>query len=545
MSAVHHFSTLWGKDQEKILSAVIEWSSTDSVAYEDEEDVITHWMSFENKEGSVTYHTLFKFARLMRFEWPKEKLDKKGNPSGKPLVNEYANFKYLLDYYEISIFHEPYSNALYVNADEAILEKYFTSIKSRMFFGKFGPFTKEDLLFKLWRLAQDNHYDNCTFSTISPLARSYLRDNVDQFNLLEKWLSTESRELPKDLIEHDTSIENSTIDYLISCIRFNNQQNIELARVYLKAFFFGIVMPVYNPKRIWPEHNFMLILTGPENCRKTSFFNAIVPRQLKDLLISHPNETLGSGKSIRDFMIHLTSSAVMVIDEFETLFNKRNESMFKALVTCDSVDYVPIYSKTVVNAHRTAALAGTTNQRKLPLEQDSSRRVALIEVDWIDTDKLMSINWHHFYRELVRRGKELMKKNIYPWKLSQAAIDKQYQENERFRSPNDLEIIIKELYNFEYEFPGLDVVKSVQTDKTWLSSPTDISGTIKQRYPSINIKPSALRNTLERLCGKWTHTKRLSREMPSCTGYIQSGVVKQEQWTRYFMPPKLTEFKPE
>jgi hypothetical protein len=266
---------------------------------------------------------------------------------------------------------------------------------------------------------------------------------------------------------------------------------------------------------------------------------------LKDLLISHPNETLGSGKSIRDFMIHLTSSAVMVIDEFETLFNKRNESMFKALVTCDSVDYVPIYSKTVVNAHRTAALAGTTNQRKLPLEQDSSRRVALIEVDWIDTDKLMSINWHHFYRELVRRGKELMKKNIYPWKLSQAAIDKQYQENERFRSPNDLEIIIKELYNFEYEFPGLDVVKSVQTDKTWLSSPTDISGTIKQRYPSINIKPSALRNTLERLCGKWTHTKRLSREMPSCTGYIQNGVVKQGQWTRYFMPPKLTEFKPE
>jgi hypothetical protein len=69
-------------------------------------------------------------------------------------------------------------------------------------------------------------------------------------------------------------------------------------------------MPVYNPKRIWPEHNFMLILTGPENCRKTSFFNAIVPLQLKDLLISHPNETLGSGKSIRDFMIHLTSSAM-------------------------------------------------------------------------------------------------------------------------------------------------------------------------------------------------------------------------------------------
>jgi hypothetical protein len=56
-----------------------------------------------------------------------------------------------------------------------------------------------------------------TFSAISPLARSYLRDNVDQFNLLEKWLSTESRELPKDLIEHDTSIENSTIDlpYLV------------------------------------------------------------------------------------------------------------------------------------------------------------------------------------------------------------------------------------------------------------------------------------------------------------------------------------------
>jgi hypothetical protein len=545
MSAVHHFSTLWGKDQEKILADVVEWSQTDLVAYEDEEDVITHWMSFNEKPNSVTYHTLFKFARLTTFQWPKEKFDKKGQPTGKPLLNEYVNFEYLINYYEIEFFHEPYSNALYISADDTIMEKYFSSVTAKMFFGKMGPFTEEEIIFKLWRLAQDNHYDNVTFSVISPLARSYLRDNVDQFNLLEKWLSTESRELPKDLIEHDTSIENSTIDHIISCIRFNNQQNVKLARVYLKAFFFGIVMPIYNPKRIWPEHNFMLILTGPENCRKTSFFNSIVPLQLKDVLISHPNETMGSGKSIRDFMIHLTSSAIMVIDEFETLFNKKNESMFKSLVTCDSVDYVPIYSKTSIKAYRTAALAGTTNQHKLPLEQDSSRRVAMIEVDWIDTDKLRKVNWHHFYRELVRRGKELMKKNIYPWKLSQEDIDTQYQENERFRAPNDLEIIIKELYDFEYEFPGLEVIKSVQTDTTWLSSSTDISGTIKQRYPSINIKPSALRNTLERLCGKWTRTKRLSREMPSCAGHIQSGVVKQKKYTRYFMPPKLTEFKPE
>jgi hypothetical protein len=40
----------------------------------------------------------------------------------------------------------------------------------------------------------------------------------------------------------------------------------------------------------------------------------------------------------------------MVIDEFETLFNKKMNLCSSSLVTCDSVDYVPIYSKTSVNA---------------------------------------------------------------------------------------------------------------------------------------------------------------------------------------------------
>ena len=158
----------------------------------------------------------------------------------------------------------------------------------------------------------------------------------------------------------------------------------------------------------------------------------------------------------------------------------------------------------------------------MPLDQDSSRRAALIEVDFIDTDKLEKINWHKFYSDFVKEGAKALKNKQYAWKLSQEDIDLQYQENERFRAPNELELILREVFDFEHPYPGLKVVTSKQTDNNYLRTRSDIIGCIKQKYPNIHIKVPALVNTLEQLCGKYTHTIRGSKILPNCSGAISN-----------------------
>lgn len=549
LSACHHYTTVAGKYEEQLLAHVIEWSKTDEDAFQSEDDVITHWASFTENPGSniVTYNTLFKFARLTRFEWPKEKMYK-GDPTGKPRVNEYSNFVYLMEYYDFSVYHEPYTNSFYVSGDEKILTQYFTGEKLSQFFGKVGPLDIDDLSGRLWCVAQDNHYDNVAFSSISQIVRIYVNRSVKTFNLMEQWLSTPYEELPKDLKEPGTDTLCSNIDYLLSCIKFSSDQNLELAEIYLQAFFFGIVMPIYNTDRKWAEHNFMLILTGPENCRKTSFFSSLFPENFVDYLLTHSTETLSSSKSLRDFMIQLSSAALVVVDEFEIFYSPQNDSLFKTLVTSKSVEYVPIYSKTMKKAVRTAALAGTTNKEKLPIEQDSSRRLALVSVKFIDTDALKKINWHYFYNHYVKKGKILLQNQKYPWKLSQAQINLQYQENEKYRSRNDLEIVLREAFDFDIPFDGLHTIKRIQgpyEDSRILYTRKDIQGVLLQKSPTMRIKPSALSNVLERLCGRYTSTMNRRVDLTACKGTVRNGVAQQKQFKRYIMPPVITDFVPE
>ena len=222
--------------------------------------------------------------------------------------------------------------------------------------------------------------------------------------------------------EKDTDLSKSNLDYLLSCITFTDSQDVELAKKLFDTFFFEMMMPVYNTERKYAQRSFMLILTGPENCRKTTFFSMLFPQNLRQLFVTNSTETLSGNKSIRDFATSLVTSVLVVTDEFEIFYNKKNDSLFKTYVTSDTVDFTPIYEKTPRKAYKNAVLAGTTNKRSLPFEQDSNRRLAMISVFWIDTSAMECINWHHLYRGYIKRGKEAMAKGEYPWKLDKNMI---------------------------------------------------------------------------------------------------------------------------
>ena len=86
ISACHDYA-MKSNQMVKMVSAVVEWSKTDKIAFESEEDVIAHWSSLTERSDGITFHTLFKFAKMLKFQWPQEVYDKQGYPTGKPLVN--------------------------------------------------------------------------------------------------------------------------------------------------------------------------------------------------------------------------------------------------------------------------------------------------------------------------------------------------------------------------------------------------------------------------------------------------------------------------
>ena len=545
MSACHDYA-IKSNQMTKIVSAIVEWSKTDKESFESEEDVIKHWSSLSQKKSNITYHTLFKFAQMLKFQWPQEAFDKDGNPTGKPLVNSYENFQYMMDYFNISICQDIFNNSFYVKADEDIIKEYFFGKGiSQEYFGMTGPYTVEALKFKFWTISQKNGYANVTFSTISPLFGAYLVDNVKTVNMLKLWLDTSEDELSEDMIEENTDISKSNLDYLLSCIKFDTMQNLELARKYFDTFFFEMMMPLYNTKRKYSQRSFMLVMTGPENCRKTTFFSMLFPANLRRQFVTNSTETLGGAKSIRDFATSLVTSALVVTDEFEIFYNQKNDSLFKTYVTSDVIDYVPIYEKAMRKEYKNAVLAGTTNKRSLAFEQDSNRRLAMIDIHWIDTNAMELINWHHFYRDYIAKGKKAMMNGIHPWKLQNDTIKLQYEANEEFRAQSNLEIILRETFDFDMKVYKklVDYDKGdVQRNKELLKI-SDIIGAVKQKYPTLVIKPAELKHLLKRLCGKYTGTINKQKELQFSKGSIKDGIIIQGQWVRYVIPPKLLDFE--
>ena len=538
MAACHHYAIITGQMNE-MTQIIMNWSKTDEMSFESEEDVIETWMSFSDSDNNITYSTLMKFAKLLKFQWPEEKYDKNGDPTGKPIPTSLNNFKYLMEYYDIKIYCDIFNRHLYVTGNDNVISKFFNMKK---YFGMTGPVTEDHMEAIICFLAQENGYNNVAANSIAQLFRYYILGRINNFNMLKMWLETPYEDLPEDMIEKNT--EPKDLDYLLSCIEFNHHQNIELAKQYFETLFFEMVMPIYNPERIYSQRSFMLVLTGPEACRKTTFFTKLFPANLRKQFVTNSTETLGGAKSIRDFSTSLVTSALVICDEFEIFYNKNNDSLFKTLVTSDNIDYVPIYGKTMQKENKNAVLVGTTNKRSLPFEQDSNRRLALVDVKWIDTDAMSKINWHHFYNHYVSEGKKALMNGNHSWKLTEATIKLQYLENEQFRSQSNKEIILREIFDFDmtihknitaYDMPGIQNNNALYIVK-------NVVGVLKQRYPEVYFAPAEMKHLLLRLCGKYTHTTNKRKTLSNAKGYIENGIIKQGQHVRYVLPPIKTDF---
>ena len=269
--ALHHWGTCTGELSEAY-RLFLSWSKKDKTSFVSSEDVETHWMSFSSKRSSsVTWRTIMHYRHKYNPEYPKPKLDKEGHNTGLPITSEYVNLEYLFNFFAIEL-HEDSGN-FFLSGDLDIIQKYFQTHCSKLWFGKYyGPYTVQDLYNSTLFFCQENKWTGV--KTVSGLVDIWISRPRKEFDLFSLWLDTDFEQLDDDqqkvftkkgVFKANAFDSNSNIDYLFDTIKLAPGQDAELAKSMLYKTFMQLIKFREKLTLQFDDNGGMYILIGPEN----------------------------------------------------------------------------------------------------------------------------------------------------------------------------------------------------------------------------------------------------------------------------------------
>lgn len=532
----------------------LNWSKKDTANFKSEEDVEAKWRSFDAAEKSgVTIATLMAMAARMKFEYPRPMFTREGKRTVMPQINEYVNFAYLMQYYNIKLWED---DLYYLSGDEEIMKKYFRG-KDAPILGKYyGPFTQNDLDARTLVLCQDSNWRK--LESTARLVKTWISHSLRPLDIFLEWLNTPFDDLPEpyrvvfagnEKISADVFDKNSTVEYLFDCLnaQYVNEKEKKLYFTLFKKLLMQVIK-FREPdvlKMPFVDNGGILILSGRENTYKSTFCKLLVPRML-DRVRKEVNTQLSGEKNLRDFLRYFSNKTIIQVDEFESVMDI-SSSFFKNLISGNDNSFVDIYGTQEKNRQRRAVIIGTTNKEKLVLSEDGTRRLWFIPVGKIDTDSALRVNLHKLYNDLRQEFKEEFKKGIMPWLLSQDEIDYLNEQNMAFAAMSDLDLILEELWPITNKRMPRNYLDDVDVSrdrgpKTMTSG--DVRAIIELNGHKIT-KLTRLEHALRRHCTKWTGLRQ-GQTREDRNRLIKDGKIHQT-WheerqkylrSRWIMPPR-------
>lgn len=255
----------------------------------------------------------------------------------------------------------------------------------------------------------------------------------------------------------------------------------ELFRYFFKKWVVAMVVAWTMPKVV---NQFILILVGKGGIFKTTFFNYLLPPQLREYFF---NDSTGNYTD-KDFMEAFSSKALLCLDEFETVFGK-NLSAFKSNLTKLTFSIRRPYDKYRSELPHRGSLCGTTNSRQF-ITDEENRRYSPWIVESIESPIDHPIDYDHVYAQAVALGQEVMlhrKDTDMDWTfwLTRDDIEVMRQHNRLFMVANYAEEQIQKYYRVPQPDTDLRFIKFRYTSE--ILEKIGVNPALRQNLNSHNI----------------------------------------------------------
>ncbi|MBR6842586.1 MAG: hypothetical protein IKM77_09860 [Prevotella sp.] len=191
---------------------------------------------------------------------------------------------------------------------------------------------------------------------------------------------------------------------------------------YLKKWLVGMVAAWIDPNVV---NNVILVLIGEQGSYKTTWFNYLLPPELKDYFYTKTN----ANRMGRDDLLTLAQYALVCCEELDTM-KPAELNQLKAAVTMPSIDERAAYAHFHEHRQHIASFCGTGNNVQFLSDETGNRRWLPFEIDRITSPREMPFDYQGIYSQAYT----LYQEGFQYW-FSREEIQQLSQHNATFETP--------------------------------------------------------------------------------------------------------------
>ncbi|MBQ9648927.1 MAG: hypothetical protein IJV25_00770 [Prevotella sp.] len=225
-------------------------------------------------------------------------------------------------------------------------------------------------------------------------------------------------------------------DYILAMsVSVSVKGNVEeqmLFAEYLKKWLVGMVAGWVDESVV---NNVILVLIGEQGSYKTTWFNYILPPELRPYFYTKTN----AGKMGRDDLLTLAQYGLVCCEELDTM-RPSELNQLKAAVTMPSIDERAAYAHFHEHRKHIASFCGTGNNMQFLSDPTGNRRWLPFEVASIESPRDHPFEYEGIYSQAYA----LYKQGFQFW-FSKAEIDRLAKHNRQYETPR-LEAELVQLY---------------------------------------------------------------------------------------------------
>ena len=211
---------------------------------------------------------------------------------------------------------------------------------------------------------------------------------------------------------------------------------------YLKKWLVGMVAAWMNPQVV---NNVILVLIGPQGAYKTTWFNYLLPPELRRYFYTKTN----AGRMTKDDLLVLAQYGLVCCEELDTM-RPAELNQLKAAVTMLSVDERAAYARYHEHRPHIASFCGTGNSLQFLSDPTGNRRWLPFEVESIEPPHENPLD----YRSIYSQAYALYRKGFRYW-FTQPEIERLARHNQQFETANlELELVAQYFRKPQGQEPG-------------------------------------------------------------------------------------------